>query len=62
MAAEVRVLKAELAKARANAAAAVTLAEECEPFGLGGLLMDFVRVYSFVIFMLIATNGRRGEI
>ncbi|KAN0106989.1 hypothetical protein V8E52_010591 [Russula decolorans] len=29
MAAEVRVLKAELAKARANAAAAVTLAEEC---------------------------------
>ncbi|KAN0106992.1 hypothetical protein V8E52_010594 [Russula decolorans] len=35
-AAEVRVLKAELAKARADATAAVALAAEREPFGLGG--------------------------
>ncbi|KAI0279532.1 hypothetical protein BGY98DRAFT_1186011 [Russula aff. rugulosa BPL654] len=34
--AEVRVLKAELAKARADAAAAVALAAEREPTGLGG--------------------------
>ena len=35
-AAEVRVLKAELAKARADATAAVALAAEREPSGLGG--------------------------
>jgi len=35
-AAEVRVLKAELAKARADAAVAVALAAEREPSGLGG--------------------------
>lgn len=33
---EVRELKAELAKARADAAAAVALAAEREPSGLGG--------------------------
>jgi hypothetical protein len=36
MVTEVRVLKAELAKARGDAAAAVALAAEREPSGLGG--------------------------
>jgi len=61
-AAEVRVLKAELAKARANAAAAVALAAEREPSGLGGSVDRLrSRGYFFVLFMLTATNKRTRE-
>lgn len=56
------MLRAELAKARADAAAAVSLAAEREPSGLGGSVDRLrSRRYSFVFFMLIVTNGRRGE-
>jgi hypothetical protein len=60
--AEVRVLKAELVKARADAATAVALAAEREPTGLGGSV-DRLRshAYSFVFLMLTATKGRSGE-
>jgi hypothetical protein len=62
MTAEVWVLKAELAKARADAAAAVTLAVEQEPSRLGRSVDRLrSRACSFVFFLLTATNGRRGE-
>jgi hypothetical protein len=51
------VLKAELAKARAGAAAAVALAAECEPSGLGGSV-DRLRSRGYSFFMPTATNGR----
>ncbi len=48
-AAEVQELKAELAKVRADAAAAVALAAEREPSGLGGSIDRLrSRAYSFV--------------
>jgi hypothetical protein len=46
--AEVRQLKAELAKARADAAAAVALAAEREPSGLGGSI-DRLRSREFLL-------------
>jgi hypothetical protein len=55
------VLKAELAKARADAAAAVALAAEREPSGLGGSIDRLrSRGYSFVFLMRTATM-RGGE-
>jgi len=51
MAAEVRVFKAELAKARADAAAAVSLVAEREPSGLGGTIDRLCSSeYSFVVY------------
>ena len=57
------MLKAELAKARADAVAAVALAAEREPSGLGGSVDRLrSRGYSFLYFSIpTATNGRRGE-
>lgn len=57
--AEVRELKAELAKARADAAAAVALATEREPSGLGGSV-DRLRSRGYFVFVLAATSGGVG--
>jgi hypothetical protein len=61
-AAEVWVLKAELAKARADATAAVALAAEREPSGLGGSVDRLrSRGYYFVIFMLHCYKWEEGR-
>ena len=58
---EVRVLK-ELAKTRADATAAVALAAEHEPSGLGGSVDQLCsRGCSFVLFMLTASRGEKHE-
>jgi hypothetical protein len=59
--AEVRQLKAELAKARADAAAAVALAAEREPSGLGGSVDRLRSRGYFFVFLLTASTGGEGR-